>query len=136
LTSTLMPVSTLISARQSVLTALLAQASPGLSGPGLLALSQGWARLTGGSLASNIPLSEAETEVAERVRRRLLETVMTVADGLGKFPTASVARAANETHAAELRDLAACLVLLQAPLLDGNASEDPERDEPATPGLR
>ena len=61
---------------------------------------------------------------------------MTVADGLGKFPTASVARAANETHAAELRDLAACLVLLQAPLLDGNGGRGkPERDEPATPDL-
>lgn len=102
-------------AREAVLAALLSQVSEGLSGAGLLALAHAWARLTGAGSGDNPPLTEAESALAERVRERLLETVTTVSAGLAKFPTSPVARSANETHAAELRDLAGCLMLLHPP---------------------
>jgi hypothetical protein len=102
-------------AREAVLAALLSQVSPGLSGAALLALAQAWARLTGAGAGDNPPLREAESALAEHVRQRLLETVTTVSAGLAKFPTSPVARSANETHAAELRDLAGCVALLHRP---------------------
>ncbi|MGZ4665439.1 MAG: hypothetical protein ACXV5Q_10435 [Frankiaceae bacterium] len=102
-------------AREAVLAALLAQVSEGLSGAALLALAQAWARLTGAGPGNSPPLTETEAALAERVRERLLETVTTVSAGLAKFPTSPVARSANETHAAELRDLAGCVTLLHPP---------------------